>query len=834
MSTNDGMLDLINVVNKVQDAFSAIGGAGNLDLPQIAVVGGQSAGKSSVLENFVGKDFLPRGSGIVTRRPLVLQLETSKEEYGEFLHAKGKKFPVGEPIRTEIEAETDRMTGSNKGISSYPINLKIYSPYVLNLTLIDLPGLTKVAVGDQPADIEDQIMGMIMEYITKESCIILAVSPANSDLANSDALKLAKSVDPDGVRTIGVITKLDLMDEGTDAMDILSNQFLPLRRGYVGVVNRSQKDIEGNKDIKAALEAEKKFFMTHPKYRTIANKMGTPFLQTKLNQQLTNHIKTTLPTLRRTLEKQVQDLERDAKEAKEKEMGMGHTTKNLVKLVNSFAMNVADAIEGGQGSVSLTELSGGARIARVFSELFPFEVAKIELDEADLRSQIAFSIRNCNGTRSGLFTPEVAFESVCKALIGNLEPPCLKACEMVAEELHKIVSDKSEPMMQYPKLRDEVERLCHTYVSDCETKGKSQVELMVEYELSFINTVHPEFSSSADSQKARLMNRGDSLQQALGQNAGQQQSPDTLIRSGQLTVLPDKKRMLGKKMVFGKEYYFKLTLTTLSYFKSEDESNLKFTFKTEGLKLLEKDNNTFVIVDPTGQMKLSKGESPDQLVIKCGNKEETQAWQAALLRAGVYPMKKVKTVKEQEEEEDNSSLDPLLERQVDSIRNLVDQYMTIITKKMMDTVPKVTMLMVVTALVEYVKEDLLSAIYGETGNADDLLEESQEAKQARREIIAVYEASKEALKIITQVDMRTKSEPLPPPVQNNIRTIEVPAPTSPGGGGGGGASRAPPPARTSMRPPPSRPTPGRPAPRPAPGRPAPGTRPPPNRPPSRS
>ena len=69
---------------------------------------------------------------------------------------------------------------------------------VLNLTLIDLPGLTKVPVGDQPADIEQQIRGMIMTYITKESCLLLAVTPANSDLANSDALKLAKDADPDG------------------------------------------------------------------------------------------------------------------------------------------------------------------------------------------------------------------------------------------------------------------------------------------------------------------------------------------------------------------------------------------------------------------------------------------------------------------------------------------------------------------------------------------------------------------------------------------------------------------------------------------------------------
>ncbi|EDS39946.1 dynamin [Culex quinquefasciatus] len=237
-------------------------------------------------------------------------------EYGEFLHQKGKKFSNFDEIRQEIEAETDRVTGSNKGISTIPINLRVYSPHVLNLTLIDLPGLTKVPIGDQPADIENQIKGMIFQFIRKETCLILAVTPANTDLANSDALKLAKEVDPQGVRTIGVITKLDLMDEGTDARDILENKLLPLRRGYIGVVNRSQKDIEGRKDIHAALAAERKFFLSHPSYRHIADRLGTPYLQKVLNQQLTNHIRDTLPGLRDRLQKQCLTLEKDVEQYK--------------------------------------------------------------------------------------------------------------------------------------------------------------------------------------------------------------------------------------------------------------------------------------------------------------------------------------------------------------------------------------------------------------------------------------------------------------------------------------------------------------------------------------
>ncbi|XP_013788774.2 dynamin-2-like [Limulus polyphemus] len=128
---NEGMQQLIHMMNKLQDAVSQAGSKiFNVDLPQIVVVGGQSAGKSSVLENFVGKEFLPRGSGIVTRRPLIVQLfHHPSMEYAEFLHQPNKIYKDFEKVREEIEAETDRETGTNKNVSSKPINLRIYSPH---------------------------------------------------------------------------------------------------------------------------------------------------------------------------------------------------------------------------------------------------------------------------------------------------------------------------------------------------------------------------------------------------------------------------------------------------------------------------------------------------------------------------------------------------------------------------------------------------------------------------------------------------------------------------------------------------------------------------------
>lgn len=410
------------------------------------------------------------------------------------MHCKGRIFSDFDQVRAEIEAETDRVTGSNKGISNVPINLRVYSPHVLNLTLIDLPGLTKVPVGDQPVDIEQQIRNMIMEFITRESCLILAVSPANSDLANSDALKIAKEVDLQGVRTIGVITKLDLMDEGTDARDILENKTLPLRRGYIGVVNRSQKDIDGRKDIKAALSSERKFFLSHPSYRHIADKLGTPYLQKTLNQQLTNHIRDTLPGLRSKLQAQVLSMERDVEEYKNfSPNDPTIKTKAMMQMTTEFGGDFEKSIEGTGSEISTNELSGGAKINRIFHERFPFELVKMECDEKELRREITYAIKNIHGIRTGLFTPDMAFETIVKRQIEKLKEPSLKCVDMVVSELSNVIQRCTDKMNRYPVLREETERIVTMKVRECEMNTKNQLILMVNIQLSYMNTNHEDF-----------------------------------------------------------------------------------------------------------------------------------------------------------------------------------------------------------------------------------------------------------------------------------------------------------------------------------------------------
>ncbi|XP_017158779.1 dynamin-1-like [Poecilia reticulata] len=714
---NRGMEDLIPLVNRMQDAFASIGQNANLDLPQIAVVGGQSAGKSSVLENFVGKDFLPRGSGIVTRRPLVLQLINCPTEYAEFLHCKGKKFIDFDEVRQEIEAETDRATGHNKGISPVPINLRVYSPNVLNLTLVDLPGMTKVPVGDQPADIEHQIRDMLMQFVTKDNCLLLAVSPANSDLANSDALKIAKEVDPQGLRTIGVITKLDLMDEGTDARDILENKLLPLRRGYIGVVNRSQKDIDGKKDITAALQAERKFFLSHPSYRHLADRMGTAYLQKVLNQQLTNHIRDTLPGLRSKLQSQLLSIEKEVEEYKNfRPDDPSRKTKALLQMVQQFAVDFEKRIEGSGDQVETYELSGGAKINRVFHERFPFELVKLEGDEKTLRKEISYAIKNIHGIRTGLFTPDMAFETIVKRQIAQIKEPCQKCVDLVISELVNTVRQCTSKVLRgttgyYRVTVGPSDNGCLCCVP--------QVILLIDIELAYVNTNHEDFIGFANAQqKSSQINK---------KKAAGNQDEIMVIRKGWLTI-----NNISIMKGGAKEYWFVLTAEALSWYKDDEEKEKKYMLPVDNLKLkdIEKSfmssKHVFALFN-TEHRNVYKDYR--QLELASESQEEVDSWKASFLRAGVYPERSVDKDKVEAEETSSDgqihSMDPQLERQVEIVRNLVDSYLSIIHRTVRDLIPKTIMHLMVNNTKEFIHSDLLAHLYS-CGDQNSLMEESQE------------------------------------------------------------------------------------------------------------
>ncbi|XP_075474006.1 dynamin-related protein 5A [Primulina tabacum] len=486
------MENLIQLVNRLQRACTALGDHGEESalptlwdaLPSIAVVGGQSSGKSSVLESIVGKDFLPRGSGIVTRRPLVLQLHRLDEgrEYAEFGHLPRKRFTDFAAVRKEIADETDRETGRSKQISSVPIYLSIYSPNVVNLTLIDLPGLTKVAVEGQSDSIVTDIENMVRSYIEKPNCIILAVSPANQDLATSDAIKVSREVDPKGERTFGVLTKIDLMDKGTDAVDILEGRAYKLQFPWIGVVNRSQQDINKNVDMIAARRREREYFAQTSEYKHLAPRMGSEHLGKVLSKHLESVIKSRIPGLQSLINKTIIELESElSRLGKPIATDAGGKLYMIMEICRAFDGIFKEHLDGIR--------PGGDKIYNVFDNQLPAALKRLQFDKHLAMENVRKLITEADGYQPHLIAPEQGYRRLIETALLTIKGPAEAAVDAVhgllKELVHKSMSETME-LKQYPSLRVEVGNAAVESLDRLKEESKKATLQLVEMECSYL------------------------------------------------------------------------------------------------------------------------------------------------------------------------------------------------------------------------------------------------------------------------------------------------------------------------------------------------------------
>ncbi|KAK1341267.1 hypothetical protein QTO34_017671 [Cnephaeus nilssonii] len=400
---------LIPVINKLQDVFNTVG-ADIIQLPQIVVVGTQ----------------LVHVSPEDQRKTTGEENGVEAEEWGKFLHTKNKLYTDFDEIRQEIENETERISGNNK-----------------------------VPVGDQPKDIELQIRELILRFISNPNSIILAVTAANTDMATSEALKISREVDPDGRRTLAVITKLDLMDAGTDAMDVLMGRVIPVKLGIIGVVNRSQLDINNKKSVTDSIRDEYAFLQK--KYPSLANRNGTKYLARTLNRLLMHHIRDCLPELKtriNVLAAQYQSLLNSYGEP------VDDKSATLLQLITKFATEYCNTIEGTAKYIETSELCGGARICYIFHETFGRTLESVDPLGGLNTIDILTAIRNATGPRPALFVPEVSFELLVKRQIKRLEEPSLRCVELVHEEMQRIIQHCSnystQELLRFPKLHDAI------------------------------------------------------------------------------------------------------------------------------------------------------------------------------------------------------------------------------------------------------------------------------------------------------------------------------------------------------------------------------------------
>uniref|UniRef100_A0A673J928 Dynamin-1-like protein n=1 Tax=Sinocyclocheilus rhinocerous TaxID=307959 RepID=A0A673J928_9TELE len=695
---------LIPVINKLQDVFNTVG-ADIIQLPQIAVVGTQSSGKSSVLESLVGRDLLPRGTGIVTRRPLILQLvhvdpedrRKTGEENGisffSYLHQKSMNqsmiYTDFDEIRQEIENETERVSGNNKGISDEPIHLKVFSPHVVNLTLVDLPGITKVPVGDQPKDIELQIRELILKYISNPNCIILAVTAANTDMATSEALKVAREVDPDGRRTLAVVTKLDLMDAGTDAMDVLMGRVIPVKLGLIGVVNRSQLDINNKKIVADSIRDEHAFLQK--KYPSLANRNGTKYLARTLNRLLMHHIRDCLPELKtriNVLAAQYQSLLSSYGEPVE------DMSSTLLQLITKFAAEYCNTIEGTAKYIETAELCGGARICYIFHETFGRTLESVDPLGGLTTIDVLTAIRNATGPRPALFVPEVSFELLVKRQVKRLEEPSLRCVELVHEEMQRIIQHCSnystQELLRFPKLHDAIVEVVTSLLRKRLPVTNEMVHNLVAIELAYINTKHPDFADACG-----LMNNNIEEQR----RNRMRELPSAVPRDKVWLNLE-----LSEEMVFSQ--------------------GAKHGGEQEG---------------GTGTWRgmLKKGEEyEDKMKPQSSVPVNPQKGHAVNLLDVPVPVARKLSAREQ--------------RDCEVIERLIKSYFLIVRKNIQDSVPKAVMHF----LVNHVKDSLQSELVGQLYKPallDDLLTESEDMAQRRNEAADMLKALQKASQVIAEI-----------------------------------------------------------------------------------
>ncbi|XP_058100431.1 dynamin-related protein 5A-like isoform X1 [Magnolia sinica] len=486
------MENLISLVNNLQRACTALGDYGEESalptlwdsLPAIAVVGGQSSGKSSVLESIVGKDFLPRGSGIVTRRPLVLQLHKIDEgkEYAEFLHLPRKKFTDFALVRKEISDETDRETGRTKQVSTVPIHLSIYSPNVVNLTMIDLPGLTKVAIDGQSESIVQDIEIMVRSFIEKPNCIILAISPANQDLATSDAIKISREVDPKGERTFGVLTKIDLMDKGTDAVEILEGKSYRLQFPWIGVVNRSQADINKSVDMIAARRREREYFQTSPEYKHLASRMGSEHLGKMLSKHLETVIKSRIPGIQSLINKSIVELEGElSRLGKAIAPDAGGKLYMIMEICRVFDQIYKEHLDGVR--------PGGDKIYNVFDNQLPAALKRLQFDKHLAIENVRKQITEADGYQPHLIAPEQGYRRLIECSLITIRGPAEGAVDAVhsilKELVHKAINETAE-LKQYPSLRVEVGNAAVESLERMREESKKATLKLVDMESSYL------------------------------------------------------------------------------------------------------------------------------------------------------------------------------------------------------------------------------------------------------------------------------------------------------------------------------------------------------------
>ncbi|ODM89897.1 Dynamin-1-like protein [Orchesella cincta] len=562
----DESREVIELVNKLQAYFKSTGCTNQkIELPQIVVVGAQSSGKSSVLDGLVGSSILPRGSGTVTKCPIIVQLITINsdlEEEGIELedYPEDGRMQDYDDVRAKI---TELMEKDGGAITDTPIIL---------------------TSSGEPSDLEQLIFALSRKYIQQKNAIILAVSPANYDICNSDGLLLAKEADPDGNRTIGVLTKLDLMDEGTNARDLLTgiSKDVQVKLGMIGLVNRSQKDIDNNFTVEQQLLKEETFLSKN--YPDLVNYNGVPFLRKRLHELLVQHILKCLPDIQVKLEDLLRSCEKrlaDIPDVISQKAQFAFVNKIILRFEN----HMKTEIEGSPRSPQYDHLYGGIKIKDIFEKIFAKDMeAAVRKSDASINDEMILTAFRNSGSYDSMFVnPEAVFRKLAQNQLQHIEYPALKCAERVNDEIMKIadrnLADKNNGFKHFPELRKLLKNVVVTMLDNKLEAVKSHIVDYIRVQAS-ITPTRKFFPTQLPSRNVGIPKRNPKYPKSNGLHNGYQKGSTSSSNRLHAKLREPATIMLIKDMV--KEYFQLIRSQTQDYIPKLVADRLIMQFSSDG------------------------------------------------------------------------------------------------------------------------------------------------------------------------------------------------------------------------------------------------------------
>ncbi|RIA95863.1 P-loop containing nucleoside triphosphate hydrolase protein [Glomus cerebriforme] len=534
----------IEILNKLR----SIGAQSAVDLPTVVFCGNQSAGKSSLLEAISGIQ-LPRSDGTCTRCVMEIRLIQSSSDWScqvslrkeydahekKLIRPEESKFGdiINDPDNVEIVARraqkallnpysspedyfnhdfeninyVDDAVDNELKFTKNVVCLEIKGPKVPNLSLIDLPGIIRHVENVEDERFIKLIEELVEDYISKEQSIVVATISCKDEIDNQAIVTLAKKADKQGLRTLGVLTKPDTIEEGThdNWIKIVRGDAHSLALGYYVVRNPKPKELKDGITFDKARKNEMRFFEEEEPWRSfhLRDRLGVNHLQKKLSDLLIHAIKRTLPSIRKEIEDKLENIHDELKQIPEQ---LGENPRiELFRMTKKCADSIREEVTCSNDQTDLwQEINKGLKNFKYnlcstrpifeiggqrFDILQEFIKSTNEFDDKDdelliiSETYVADIVNKARGRLLPGFTPYSAVVSLIKMLQKKWKTPALDCLHEINEIMAQHVNDSTDNIFsRFPSLIGRMKFNAMTFLEECKQNTEKYIDFINEVE----------------------------------------------------------------------------------------------------------------------------------------------------------------------------------------------------------------------------------------------------------------------------------------------------------------------------------------------------------------